>query len=268
MEEGDLKGPGLWDTLNTPIPAFSTGEFGITPLDIITVIAGGTAAIGPVLMRKFMDSLLKPVTSAIGKGLKGIFDGVFNRGEQPSGDVSQADINAADLDVLAEELGISKPTGMIDAGTYYDAGGNVLATNMKLLDFGLNTVDGANAFKDVLNNIAVKVDPNYKKVNYNYKTGQVDVIHADGTVTENASYVTTDSEGNMSQGTSANKKTSKKVNWGVNVIGVESIDTVAPRKDKGKGKGKGSGKSIWDWIKDIIGGDDDDEEEDIPPSGN
>jgi hypothetical protein len=193
---------------------------------------------------------------------------VFNRGKQPSGDVSQEDINAADLDVLAEELGISKPTGMIDAGTYYDAGGNVLATNMKPLDFGLNTPDGANSFKDVLNNIAVKADSNYVEVKYNYKTGQVDVIHADGTVTENASYVTTDSEGNMSQGTSANKKTSKKVNWGVNVIGVESIDTVAPRRDKGKGKGKGSGRSIWDWIKDIIGGDDEDEEEDVPPSGN
>jgi hypothetical protein len=250
MEEGDLKGPGLWDTLNTPIPAFSTGEFGITPLDIITVIAGGTAAIGPVLMRKFMDSLLKPVTSAIGKGLKGVFDGVFNRGKQPSGDVSQEDISAYELAGLANSLGISAPAGTIKAGTYYDAGGNVLATNMKPLDFGLHTVDGANAFKDVLHDIAVKIDPNYKTTFYDTRTGQIDIVHADGTTTENASHITTDSEGNMSQGTSANKKTSKKVKWGVNVVGVESIETVAPRKDKGKGKG---GMSIWDWIKEKLG---------------
>jgi hypothetical protein len=263
MEEGDLRGPGLWNTLNTPIPAFATGEFGITPLDIITVIAGGLPALGSVLMYKFMDSLMKPFTSAINKGLKGVFNTVFKRGGdifRREHEVSQEDINAADLDVLAEELGISKPTGMIDEGTYYGADGSALATNMKSLDFGLNTVDSANSFKDVLHDIAIKADPNYTEVKYNYKTGQVDVIHADGTVTESASYVTTDSEGNMSQGTSTNKKTSKKVNWGVSVVGVESIETVAPRKDKGKGKVKG-GKSIWDWIKDKIGGEDEDEED-------
>ena len=264
MQEGDLKGPGLWDTLNTPIPAFSTGEFGITPLDIITVVAAGTATIGPILMRKFMDSLLQPVTSAVGKTLKGVFDGVFNRGGQPTGDVAQSDINAADLAVLAEELGISKPAGMIEAGTYYGADGSVIARNMKPLDFGLNTVDGANSFKDVLHDIGTKADPGYTSVKYDTKTGQVDVVHADGTVTESASHITVDSDGNMQQGTGKSKKT-KKVNWGVNVVGVESIDTVAPRKGKGKGKG---GKSILDWIKDILGsGEDEDDGEDTPPSG-
>ena len=264
MQEGDLKGPGLWDTLNTPIPAFSTGEFGITPLDIITVVAAGTATIGPILMRKFMDSLLQPVTSAVGKTLKGVFDGVFNRGGQPTGDVAQSDINAADLAVLAEELGISKPAGMIEAGTYYGADGSVIARNMKPLDFGLNTVDGANSFKDVLHDIGTKADPGYTSVKYDTKTGQVDVVHADGTVTESASHITVDSDGNMQQGTGKSKKT-KKVNCGVNVVGVESIDTVAPRKGKGKGKG---GKSILDWIKDILGsGEDEDDGEDTPPSG-
>ena len=267
MQEGDLKGPGLWNTLNTPIPAFSTGEFGITPLDIITVAVGGLAAIGPVLMHKFMESALQPFTAAIGKGFKGVFDGIFNRGGQPTGDVAQSDINAADLAVLAEELGISKPAGTIAAGTYYGADGTVIARNMKPLDFGLNTVDGANSFKDVLNNTATKVDPNYETVYYDTKTGQIDVVHADGSVTESASHITVDSDGNMQQGKGKSKKT-KKVNWGVNVIGVESIDTVAPRKDKGKGKGKG-GKSIFDWIKDILGsGEDEDDEEDTPPSGN
>ena len=212
MQEGDLKGPGLWDTLNTPIPAFSTGEFGITPLDIITVIAAGTATNGPILMHKFMDSLLKPVTSAIGKSLKGVFDGIFNRGGQTTGDVAQSDINTADLDVLAEELGISKPAGMIDAGTYYGADGSVIARNMKPLDFGLNTVDGANSFKDVLNNVATKIAPNYETVYYDTKTGQIDVVHADGSVTESASHVTEDSDGNMQQGKGKSKKT-KKVNW-------------------------------------------------------
>ena len=267
MQEGDLKGPGLWNTLNTPIPAFSTGEFGITPLDIITVAVGGLAAIGPVLMHKFMESVLQPFTAAVDKGFKGVFDGIFNRGGQPTGDVAQSDINAADLAVLAEELGISKPAGTIAAGTYYGADGNVIARNMKPLDFGLNTVDGANSFKDVLNNTATKVDPNYETVYYDTKTGQIDVVHADGSVTESASHITVDSDGKMQQGTGKSKKT-KKVNWGVNVIGVESIDTVAPRKDKGKGKGKG-GKSILDWINDLLGsGEDEEEDETKTSSGN
>ena len=264
MEAGDLKGPGLWDTLNTPIPAFSTGEFGITPLDIITVIASGTVAIGPILMRKFMDSLMQPFEAAVTDGLKGVFNTVFKRGgdaenynKQP---VSQENINTADLEVLAEELGIDKPSGMIEAGTYYGADGTVIARNMKPLDFGLNTVDGANSFKDVLHAVGTKVDPGYTKLYYDTKTGQVDVVHADGTVTESASHITIDSEGNMQQGTGNSKKT-KKVNWGVKVIGVNAIDTVAPRKDKGKGKGKGKGGSIWDWIKDKLPGKDDDEDD-------
>jgi hypothetical protein len=264
MQESDLRGPGLWNTLNSPIPMLSTGGVDITPLDVITLIAGGLPALGPILMSKFMDSLFNPITSSISNGVKGLFSTIFGRGG--GGEVSQADINKADLDVLAEELGISNPVGTIDAGTYYGADGSVLATNMKSLDFGLHTADGANSFKDVLNNTAIKVDSNYVEVKYNYETGQVDVIHADGTVTESASYITTDSEGNMSQGTSANKKTSKKVNWGVNVVGVESIDTVAPRRDKGKSKGKG-GKSILDWIKDIFGSGDDDDD-DRPPEGS
>ena len=274
MEAGDLKGPGLWDTLNTPIPAFSTGEFGITPLDIITVIASGTVAIGPILMRKFMDSLMQPFETAVTDGLKGVFNTVFKRGgdaenynKQP---VSQENINTADLEVLAEELGIDKPSGMIAAGTYYGADGTVIARNMKPLDFGLNTVDGANTFKDVLHAVGTKVDPGYTSIKYNTQTGQTDVVHADGSVTENASHITIDSEGNMQQGTGKSKKT-KKVNWGVKVIGVDAIDTVAPRKDKGKGKGKG-GKSILDWIKDILGsgeGEDDDEDDTIKKeSGN
>ena len=138
---------------------------------------------------------------------------------------------------------------------------------MKPLDFGLNTVDGANSFKDVLNNTATKVDPNYETVYYDTKTGQIDVVHADGSVTESASHITVDSDGKMQQGTGKSKKT-KKVNWGVNVIGVESIDTVAPRKDKGKGKGKG-GKSILDWINDLLGsGEDEEEDETKTSSGN
>ena len=272
MEAGDLKGPGLWNTLNTPIPAFSTDEFGITPLDIITVIASGTVAIGPILMRKFMDSLMQPFEAAVTDGLKGVFNTVFKRGgdaenynKQP---VSQENINTADLEVLAEELGIDKPSGMIEAGTYYGADGVVIARNMKPLDFGLNTVDGANSFKDVLHAVGTKVDPGYTSIKYNTQTGQTDVVHADGSVTENASHITIDSEGNMQQGTGNSKKT-KKVNWGVKVIGVNAFDTVAPRKDKGKGKGKGKGGSIWDWIKDILGGGDDDEnEEDKPPASN
>ena len=270
MQEGDLKGPGLWDTLNTPIPAFSTGEFGITPLDIITVVAAGTATIGPILMRKFMDSLLQPVTSAVGKTLKGVFDGVFNRGGQPTGDVAQSDINAADLAVLAEELGISKPAGMIEAGTYYGADGSVIARNMKPLDFGLNTVDSANSFKDVLHDIGTKADPGYTKLYYDTKTGQVDVVHADGTVTESASHITVDSDGNMQQGTGKSKKT-KKVNWGVNVVGVTAIEMVSGSRGDKKGEGKGGkkGGSLIDWIKNIWPkDDDDDDEEDTPPSSN
>ena len=270
MEAGDLKGPGLWDTLNTPIPAFSTDEFGITPLDIITVIASGTVAIGPILVKKFMDSLMQPFEAAVTDGLKGVFNTIFKRGgdaenynEQP---VSQENINAADLEVLAEELGIDKPSGMIEAGTYYGADGVVIARNMKPLDFGLNTVDGANSFKDVLHAVGTKVDPGYTSIKYNTQTGQTDVVHADGSVTENASHITIDSEGNMQQGTGNSKKT-KKVNWGVKVIGVNAIDTVAPRKDKGKGKGKGG--SIWDWIKGNLPGKDDEEEEETkPPAGN
>lgn len=260
MEAGDLKGPGLWDTLNTPIPALSTDEFGITPLDIITVIASGTVAIGPILVKKFMDSLMQPFEAAVTDGLKGVFNTVFKRGgenynKQP---VSQENINAADLEVLAEELGIDKPSGMIEAGTYYGADGTVIARNMKPLDFGVNTVDSANSFKDVLHAVGAKADPGYTSIKYNTQTGQVDVVHADGSVTENASHITIDSEGNMQQGTGNSKKT-EKVNWGVKVIGVNAIDTVAPRKDKGKGKGKGG--SIWDWIKDKLPGKDDDEDD-------
>ena len=262
MSESDLKGPGLWNTLNTPIPALSTAELGITPMDIITVIAGGVSVIGPKLIGKFINSALQPITSRIEAGFKGIFDSIFKRG---GGDVSQADINAADLAVIAEELGISKPVGMIEGDTYYGADGSVLATNMQPLGFGLHTVDGANSFKAVVGEIASAVDPNYASTKYNYETGQLDVIHADGTVTEGAGYITTDSDGNMSRGTSTGKRTKKKVNWGVNVVGVETIDTVAP--GKGKGKGKSGGKSIWDWIKDITG-DDDDDDDDEKPHGN
>ena len=262
MSESDLKGPGLWNTLNTPIPALSTAELGITPMDIITVIAGGVSVIGPKLIGKFINSALQPITSRIEAGFKGIFDSIFKRG---GGDVSQADINAADLAVIAEELGISKPVGMIEGDTYYGADGSVLATNMQPLGFGLHTVDGANSFKDVVGEIASAVDPNYASTKYNYETGQLDVIHADGTVTEGAGYITTDSDGNMSRGTSTGKRTKKKVNWGVNVVGVETIDTVAP--GKGKGKGKSGGKSIWDWIKDITG-DDDGDDDDEKPHGN
>ena len=75
---------------------------------------------------------------------------------------------------------------------------------MRKLSYGFNTTGGANAFKDTLNNIAISSDSKYTAVYYNTETGRIDVEHADGTITENAGYVTI-SGNDIHQGTPTGK---------------------------------------------------------------
>ena len=264
MEEADLKGPGLWNTLNSSIPAFKTGEFGITPLDIILVAAGGLPALGPVIMRKFMESLLKPVTSAIEGGLSRVFGGIFKGGGV---DVSQADMTAMEIEGLANSLGIQKHFGMVDKGTYYDASGNVHATNMQPLGMGSHDAGSSGVFRIAAHEMAAKHDPNYKGVYYNLNNGDVTVEGQDGTKTV-VGTMPIASNGDVLKGDVVEKggrKESKTAAHQVKIIYVDPSGKPlesrpnwyykSSKKDTGAvGGGKQVVKTIWDWLAELAGG--------------
>jgi len=267
MTESDLKGPGLWNTLNTPIPAFSTGEFGITPLDVILVAAGGLPALGSIVTSKLMKSIFQPVTSAISGGMSRVFEGVFNRG---GGEVSAEDINRADIDVLAEELGVDKHFGMVDKGVYYNAAGDIHATNMQPTGFNANDVGSADAFKGALRGMVESQGnmENFSHILYNTNTGDVTSVSLDGSETVIGT-MPIGSDGKVMKGDVKSAKGSPSKSrtreaTGISVVYVDPIDMVrGPRRRKPKkdevapapsGGGKQNVKTLWDWLARLLPG--------------
>jgi len=75
ISDSDVKDPGFFKWLNTPLDAISTTEVGIKPLDIIMIAAGGVTGLTAVAVGKVMGGILKPFTSRIKGTFKQLLSG-------------------------------------------------------------------------------------------------------------------------------------------------------------------------------------------------
>jgi hypothetical protein len=132
ISDSDVKSDGFWTKMTTPIEAISTKEFGITPLDIALVVAGGVPALGRVLMGKLASAIFKPITGS----LSGMFDTFLggNKVEFSADTEAEASQKAvSDIQSVLKSLG--QNSYAISKGTLYGPSGNVLGSNMQSVTF-------------------------------------------------------------------------------------------------------------------------------------
>jgi len=132
ISDSDVKSDGFWTKMTTPIEAISTKEFGITPLDIALVVAGGVPALGRVLMGKLASAIFKPITGS----LSGMFD-TFLGGNKVefSADTSTEASQKAVSDIQSVLKSLGQNSYAISKGTLYGPSGNVLGSNMQSVTF-------------------------------------------------------------------------------------------------------------------------------------
>ena len=136
ISDSDVKGEGFWTKMTTPIEAVSTKEFGITPLDIALVVAGGAPAIGTILMGKLANAMFKPVTSLFTEGLSGMFDAIFSGNKVELGASTESDAGQKAVSDMQSMLkGLGQNAYSINKGTLYGPSGNVLGSNMQPVTF-------------------------------------------------------------------------------------------------------------------------------------
>ena len=132
ISDSDVKSDGFWNKMTTPIEAISTKEFGITPLDIALVVAGGAPAIGTVLMGKLASAIFKPITGS----LSGMFDTILGGNKvEFSADTSTEASQKAVSDIQSVLKGLGQNSYAISKGTLYGPSGNVLGSNMQSVTF-------------------------------------------------------------------------------------------------------------------------------------
>jgi hypothetical protein len=119
ISDSDVKDPGFFKWLNTPLDAISTSEVGIKPLDVIMIAAGGMPALGAIAVGKVMGGILKPITSRIKGTLKQLFSGDVD-------ELSDADKNDVVneweriMDVEVEDTNTYNPNNKLDVITSGD----------------------------------------------------------------------------------------------------------------------------------------------------
>jgi hypothetical protein len=247
LNDAAVSGKDFVKWLNTPIEAISTNDFGIKPLDIMLVVAGGMPALGTVVMGKVMNAMFKPVTTAF----KDLFGGTATVSDKQNVKDNLAHIN--------QSYG-GQAAGMIDKGTYYNSSGQVLATGMQALDFGANAAGSGSRFAQAVVSAADNFNPFNKTAHWDPATGEVIVENQDGTLSRTGEYVVPNDANNKVYQGGGGKSEGDKVEWGFPIIEVTPIEMVSGSRGDKKGGGK-KGGSIWDWIKDNWPGDKEDDDE-------
>jgi len=119
ISDSNVKDPGFFKWLNTPLDAISTKDVGIKPVDIIMIAAGGMTGLTTVAVGKVMAGLLNPITSRINGTIKELFSGDVD-------ELSDADKNdvmnewEGTMDVEAEDTNIYNPHNKLDVLTSGD----------------------------------------------------------------------------------------------------------------------------------------------------
>ena len=136
ISDSDVKGEGFWTKMTTPIEAVSTKEFGITPLDIALIVAGGMPALGSIMMGKLANAMFKPITSLFTEGLSGMFDAIFSGNKVELGASTESDAGQKAVSDMQSMLkGLGQNAYSINKGTLYGPSGNVLGSNMQPVTF-------------------------------------------------------------------------------------------------------------------------------------
>ena len=115
ISDSDVKDPGFFKWLNTPLDAISTTEVGIKPLDIIMIAAGGVTGLTAVAVGKVMGGILKPFTSRI----KGTFKQLLSGDTEKLSDTDKKDAvneweRIMDVEAGEEDTNTYNPNNKLD----------------------------------------------------------------------------------------------------------------------------------------------------------
>ena len=237
ISDSDVKDPGFFKWLNTPLAAVSTSEIGIKPIDIIMIAAGGMPALGAIAVGKVMGGVLKPITSRIKGTLKQLFSGdVDELSDADKNDVVNEWERIMDVEVGEEDTNTYDPNNKLD----------VLMSG----DFFMSDPDRAE--QDQARNWIIDSFNNGNMMNLSGKRVAI--------FTNNAGNVINTSNLNIREGTADIVPGPNNTAWGISGGAAYEIKTFngsnvtmnewndGRTNDTGGGGGGGILKTLWDWV--------------------